>query len=471
MFKSLLATIITVCISAPAFAKTLYVNSQTGDDSVSYESNSETSPWRTIGRAATGSTNRAAPNTSQAARAGDTVLIAPGIYWESGYSNGGRFTVSLNPINSGTQQNPIIFRGNGTVYVRMLAGFRGGMIGCNGRNYIIWDNFHIDDYYGGSTSDTGPVVFSGNAQHCQIINSDIKGHPGSYYHGYPTYGGNYRGISIEPANNIVVRNNRVYQFRGGQNEAGLMTYDSNDNIIENNEFFDNGAAVFIKGVHPGFTQARNIIRKNVVRDNWSGIRVLGSTDALIYQNVIMNNRHAGLWAGFTDSRRSKFFNNTLFNNEIGFVPQGADLVDVELRNNIFANNRNAIYNWDVGNPSGQDVAYSNNIYNGNSTHANYESGGTISYSSWQSTYRLDLNSSTADPAFENAAGGDFRLRTTSAARNLGVDYLDLNLNGQTTDTIPAGAYVTGTEVIGRLSSSSAPAVAPSAPTDITTEVR
>ena len=244
-------------IAGTAGAKTLYVDAATGNDATTYESNSATSPWRTIGRAAWGSTSFPSPNASQAAKAGDVVQIAAGIYWETGDPSGGRFTTSLNPINNGTASAPITFRGVGMVYVRMRAGYRGGMIGCTGRSYIIWDNLQIDDYYGGSTSDTGPVVFSGDARHCQIINSDIKGHPGSYYHGYSTFGGNYRGISLEPAHNIVIRNNRIHGFRGGQNECGVMAYDSNDNIIENNEIVDNGCGVFIKGVHPGATQARN----------------------------------------------------------------------------------------------------------------------------------------------------------------------------------------------------------------------
>jgi hypothetical protein len=230
---------VVFCLSAVllisvADAKTLYVNGATGNDATTYESNSATAPWRTIGRAAWGSTSYTSPNAAQAAKPGDVVEISEGIYWETGNPSGGRFSVSLNPVNNGTAASPIIFRGVGDVFVRMQRGFRGGMIGCEGRSYIIWDNFQIDDYYGGSTSDTGPVVFSANARHCQLINSTVKGHPGSYYHGYPTFGGNYRGISIEPAHFIVIRNNVIHDFRGGQNEAGVMLYDSNDNLIENN---------------------------------------------------------------------------------------------------------------------------------------------------------------------------------------------------------------------------------------------
>lgn len=434
--------------SQPVLAKTLYVDAQSGDDSRTYAQNSADQPWRTIGRAAWGSTNRARPNPSEAARAGDVVSIAAGVYWESGAENGGRFTVSLNPVNNGTAANPIVFRGEGLVYIRLQAGYRGGMIGCEGRDHIVWDNFQIDDYYGGSHSDTGPVVFTGHSRHCQIINSDIKGHPGSYYHGYPTFGGNYRGISLEPAHNTLIRNNRIYQFRGGQNEAGVMAYDSNDNVIEHNEFFDNGQAIFIKGVHPGQTQARNIIRYNLVRNNNGGIRVLGSEDALIYQNLLVNNG-SGLWAGFSTSTRSRFVNNTVVGSARALYVQGPELDSVEFLGNIIANNSNAIFDWSTSSPAQQDVSYDRNLYFNNQSHAFYESAGTYSFSAWQSNYSLDPNSIQADPRFVDSTQGDYRLQPGSPALTLSRDYLDL-LGEGTARVIPAGCYITGSEVIGRL---------------------
>lgn len=458
---------VLLLLSASVNAKTLYVNGTTGNDATTYETNTASAPWKTIARAAWGNTTFTSPNASQAAKPGDVVSIAAGIYWEKGDPNGGRFTVSLNPANSGTATSPITFRGEGLVYVRMLAGYRGGMIGCAGRNYVIWDNFQIDDYYGGSTSDTGPVVFTGGAGYCQIINSDIKGHPGSYYYGYPVYTDNYRAISIEPAHHITVRNNFVHGFRGGQNETGVMSYDSNDNLIENNEFVDNGTAVFIKGVHTGATQARNVIRKNVVRNNWSGIRVLSGQDTQVYQNVIYGNSASGLWAGFADSTRTRFLNNTLYNNDRGFSPQGTELIDVRFMGNIVANNRNAHYNWTVGNPSQQNVSYDRNVYYQNDRHAYFESGQTIGLPVWQSTYGMDVNGSGANPMFMDPAAANFRLQSGSTIRSLSLDSLDLNGNGSTTDFIPAGAYVTGNEVIGR-ASGPLPA-APYPPTGVTVE--
>lgn len=456
-----LLVLIWACVlSFSADAKMLYVHSTNGNDSTSYADNNENNPWRTIGRAAWGNTSFTSPNAGQAARAGDIVLISAGIYWESGPSNGNRFTVALNPVNNGTSGAPIIFRGIGLVYIRLQAGIRGGMIGCNGSNYIIWDNFQIDDYYGGSTSDTGPVVFNAS-RHCQIINSDIKGHLGSYYHGYPTFGGNYRGISLEPAHNTTIRNNRIHQFRGGQNEAGIMAYDSNDNIIEHNEIYDNGQGIFIKGLHPGNTQARNLIRKNFIHDNGGGIRVLLAEDTIVSQNLVINNSGAGLWAGFAGSTRSRFINNTLYGNHIGIFPQGADLVDVHFKNNIVVGTGDAIFDWQSVNPLQQSTTFNRNLYYNHARFAYYESGGTFPFASWQGTYGKDADSSADRSPLFVTPGSNFKLQSNSPALTLGR--VAESIGGSNDAVIPAGAYITGNEVIGLLSESSISDSSPPSP--------
>ena len=72
---------ILLLLSASIDAKTLYVNGTTGNDATTYESNSASTPWKSIARAAWGSTNYTSPNASQAAKPGDVVLISAGIYW------------------------------------------------------------------------------------------------------------------------------------------------------------------------------------------------------------------------------------------------------------------------------------------------------------------------------------------------------------------------------------------------------
>lgn len=465
---ALLLLTFTFIIPAGAEAKTLYVNAATGNDATTYAGNGASTPWRSIGRAAWGSTSYAAPNASQAAQAGDTVLIAEGIYWESGDPNGNRWSVALNPANTGIAGNPIIFRGVGLVYIRLNSGIRGPMIGCaSSRNYIIWDHFQIDDYYGGSQSDTGPVVFNGS-HHCQLINSDVQGHSGSYYHGYSTWSDNYNAVRYEFADFTVIRNNRIHRVwgtnttsgRGGQNDAGIMTYDSNDGLIENNEIYDTGQGIIIKGTHAGSTQARNTIRYNYVHDNvMGGIRALGAQDTHVYQNIIARTSIGqGLWAGFFDSARSRFVNNTVYGNANGAITQGTNLIDVQFHNNLIINNSTCgACNYDVASPALQQVSFTRNLYFNNANTFFWNMDGTrniIPFSTWQSTYRFDVDGLNGiNPLLVDPANGNFRLQANSPALTLGRDVLDLNNNGNTTDVIPAGAYITGAETIGLLSGS------------------
>src|SRR5262245_57259652 len=104
---------ILVAAASGVSAKDLYVNGTTGNDSTSYAANSAASPWRTIGRAAWGSTSRTAPVTAEAARAGDTVNVAAGTYVTTG--TGERYGIAYNPVNSGTSTSPIVFAATGVV--------------------------------------------------------------------------------------------------------------------------------------------------------------------------------------------------------------------------------------------------------------------------------------------------------------------------------------------------------------------
>lgn len=436
-------------------AKMLYVDSTTGNDATSYANNSGNNPWRTIGRAAWGSTNYAAPNGSQAAQAGDVVLIAAGTYWEGGNTGGDRFTVSLNPANSGTPGNPITFRGDGTVHVRLLVTYRGAMIGCASRNYIVWDHFVIDDYYGGSRSDTGPVVFY-LSHHCELINSEVIAHRGSYYHGYPVFDANYRGVSLEPAYFTTIRNNRIHGFTGAS--GGIMAYDSDDSLIEHNEVYNSKICIYLKGMHVGYTMARNVIRFNYVHDCNRGIQTESAQDTLIYQNLVVNSSQSGLYAGALGGpTRSRFINNTVYGSiEGGASMVGTHMRDVEFLNNIFNNANAAYFSWNVDNPGLHSFSADRNLYYNHARHADY-TGGPVSFSTMQRTYGKDANSINGrNPLFVNAAAGNFRLQSGSPALPLGRDVLDLNNNGNTVDTIPAGAYITGAEDIGLLPPSPIP---------------
>lgn len=476
---------------------TLWVNGTTGNDSYTYEQvrNSGGSlQWATIARAVRGVSGTLQEIPSQAAQAGDVVDIAPGVYWETGSQDTlHRFGVVLHPANNGTQEAPIIFRGseNGTVEIRAQEGVRGPMIGGY-RSYIYWHKIYINDYYCGSLSDTGPVHFGGS--HCRLTGSHVEGHTGTYYWGYthqqawvcgsevnpdyefPSFGGNYRLVSLEGADHCIIADNIIERalvysvncetfgadpqtsvtpgVQGGQNEVCIMTYDSNNCIFEHNILRNAGGGVFIKGIHAPATQDGNIIRYNLVYNAPNGIRVLSGSNTLVYQNVLYDS--SALYFGWgTQNAGSRLVNNTVFvsRNEVPAVISSYETNDQLWMNNIFrhAGTRNDFFSG--GGVPTQEAIINRNLYYrtpswNQSMFYDWNGGSTAAtLSQWQSSgFDLDGIFQT-DPLFVDEEQNDFRLQELSPALELGRDVLNISGNGENS-VIPAGAYITGNEIIG-----------------------
>lgn len=142
MCKQLLLTLLTLSVvSFSAQAKNLYVDGSTGNDSTTYAANDATHPWATIGRAVWGSTSVNNGDASEAAQAGDTVIVKPGTYTAT-QGTGKRYDPIWCPENSGTSGNPITIRAEGPVILRSNTGTIGEpVIGAYGRDHIVWDGF------------------------------------------------------------------------------------------------------------------------------------------------------------------------------------------------------------------------------------------------------------------------------------------------------------------------------------------
>lgn len=461
--------LITVIVMSPLVgqAKTLYVNGTTGSDAVTYAANSEQTPWRTIGRAVWGSPSYNTPNPAQAAQPGDTVLISAGLYWEGSGGdtnpNQARYRVVLNPANSGTSANPITIRGVGTVEIRLINGVRGPMIGCGSRQYVIWDHLLIDDTYGGSREDTGPVVFH-EATGCQLINSEVRGHNGSYYWGYPTYEANYRLVSVDGnASWIVIRNNFIHRAKrhtgpGGQNEACIMLYDASDVLIEHNDLDDCGTGIFIKDL-PNLALDRNIVRFNLVTQCHSGgIRVHGyytraPRENKVHQNIVRDcDTGSGIRVGWGAATNTLVVNNTLVRNGGGGLYFLSHFfVNAQVFNNIIVGPGPAVYGSSGESPATQSFTADRNVYFTVSPFANYESA-TYTWDQWQTTFAHDPNGlHGVDPRFVDVTANDFHLQPNSPALTRGRAVG--GIGGSSGSVIPAGAYILGTEIIGRLPNS------------------
>jgi parallel beta-helix repeat protein len=433
-------------------AKNLYVNGSTGNDSVTYAANTQENPWRTIGRAVWGGVTVALSNGSEAAQAGDTVIVEAGTYLTT-QAKGERYDPIYNPVNSGTQGNPITIRANGTVVLQSNTdGVGEPIIGAYQRDYIVWDGFYIDEANVHTKRDTGPVVIWGS-DHCVIQNCEIKGVNQSW-------SDNHNGIRIEYSDYALIYKNIIYGFAGnwGDNEAGIMTYDTSYSVFANNLIYDNGSGIFIKGFHSLPEQTGNVVKYNIIRNNTKGVYVYLANNTKVFQNIIKENVNGLQMMSAVEQNISVPVNtriaNNIFDNNTRAVRHSqsdgdcSNLQNSLFRNNIVIDGSYLIYSEGCENI---DLTTSDILYN----HNNYYNQGGIqlrgaayTLSSWQEEISQDISSLSINPQFQDRANNNYRLPEGSALTAAGVDILDLNYNGSVSDTIPLGLYVTGDEVVG-----------------------
>lgn len=458
-------------------AATLYVNGTGCSDATAKASNSAGSPWCTVYRAARGvAPGGGADSTTEAAAAGDTVLVAAGTYTAPG--EGSRFAVAHNPANSGTSINPIIFQcvTNGACALGLSSG-SGPVFGTDGRNFIYWIGFSVDEADALPVADTGPVVCNASTG-VRFERNVITG--SGYGHAWPD---NHPGIRLEGCYIPIIRHNTISgfytcttAFPGGNcivagdpvnsaNGAGIQLYESDDVRIENNTIFDCGSGVFVKGPTNGFSNA-TIIRKNLIYNVNNGIVLGGIANGRISQNAGYGITEFAIrwWTLSADASplSTWVINNTFgvtdnpFGVQVGLYDTNTLSAGNRHENNIYFGGTYGNYGDNGASEPRYDSADRNVYYNWSSQFAVY-SGGNQTLAAWRTAWSLDANTVTTDPGL--VSGTDLRPCTgsgtpavgcagASGILTLGVDYLDLDLDGSTVDNIPAGAYVTGTETIG-----------------------
>lgn len=429
---------------------TLWVNAITGDDSRSkatVAASGGSLPWATIGRAAWGSTNRLSPNSAEAASAGDTVSIASGTYNYTGAPINDNWDLIYNPVNNGTTGNPITFRAEGVVTLTATT-TASPVIGCDGRDYIVWEgHFLLDEVNILTTPDSGVCVVHDTIGSI-IDGAEIDGNT------VGRWDDNHCGIRLEAAVNCVVRNctiYAVYEEDPGHNGCGVMTYDSINCVIEHNHIFDCGSGVFLKGA--AVEQRGMVVRYNLIEDCEEGIIAHVASESRIYQNIVDSCNHAFLIHQFDSSQGptdSWIFNNLAINcTNVGIYWRGAvtSLIAARSYNNIVVDCGYATYADANGLPSGCDAEH--NVYFSNTNF--FESGnGSESFTTYKTNYGEDAVSPASiegqDPLFVNRGAGNYRLQTGSPARTIGSAIY--GVGGADGTIIPAGPYVTGSETIG-----------------------
>lgn len=268
---------------------------------------------------------------------------------------------------------------------------------------------------------------------------------------------NWNFLFVQSADRFRVRNNKLRNMTwgGNQNLSAITFYGALDFVIEHNEFDDVYTAIFVKGDSDAATHENSgIIRYNkfdgVARHCVSVDIVASGAYVDIYQNLGLN---AASFVNLDDSsdhgpEGTRCYNNTVINLDPSPMGDAAGLrTDTQIHtglnwyNNIVYSSASAasVFGvlWDAV-PTLSLMDY--NRY--------YEDGGTVQFRSAGVTYSTietwrtylglthEDSSSIADPVFQDAPGGDYRLAVGSSSKTAG------NTGG------PIGCYISGNEVMG-----------------------
>lgn len=373
-------------VALPAQAASYYVDS---NDSGSSDTNSgsQSSPWKTIQKAA------------NVATSGDTVYVRSATYNES---------VTIK--NSGKSGSPIVFKaypgdnpiidGSGSSAIKL--------VDSPANSYITWDGIDVRNAKGYG------IWFEGSYNkiiNCKIYNNGV--------------GNSRTGLTIIAGDHNIIRHNEIYN--NGWN--GLSIPDNNYTTIEFNDIHDHayhmGVNMFPIQNTGGNMLTGNKVRYNKIHDNsGAGIYTRYQQDFEFVGNLIYRNQYSGIKFTYESGYSStytcngKIYNNTIANNgEDGIRSQSGKSLTVW--NNIIYGSGNYDINIYSAVASGHSFDY-NLLYNP-SFNSKWGVTSCSSISSWQSASGQDAHSINKDPLFNNASGNDYTLQSNSPAIDSGFD--------------------------------------------------
>lgn len=477
--KQLLVGLLCVFSLSVAEAATLYVNnsgSPACSDATNKASNASGSPWCTVGRAAWGNATRATPSASEAASAGDVVLVTAGTYDTTQGSQNDNDT-TYNPANSGTAGNLIEFRAVGAVVLTLSGGTWGSVIGASSRNYIKWNGFTIDEANARTQMDSGTVVVESSTgvviTNC-VLTGNLTGSSGAGVS--QNHNSNHSGIRLNAATATTLSNNTITGYQttvvNGENGNGIEVYNSYGGFdFTHNTISSVGTGIFVKEMTSGAIDGTNRIRFNKITTTSPGAGITlhrmasGTATYQVTQNLIRGAQDGAVklkaFDGTEGPRAASIVNNTFVGALAGGSESGVNVngglitadAAIKIYNNIFYNTTTGIYSQSQGIAAvgaDADIDTEHNVYYSHTNMADLN-GTTYTLATWKSGSGQDQVAPAAgssDPVFVNTGTHDYRLQGSSPYLSQGVDILDLDGDTSTVDNVPAGAYITGNETIG-----------------------
>jgi parallel beta-helix repeat protein len=376
------------------YAASFYVDAVSGNDSNTGQST--TLPWKTISKV-----------NSFSFQPGDSILFKKGCTWNQ----------SLIIKNNGTSALPIVYSsyGTGSMPVIDAQSQFSNIVNITDKNYIVIDNFKLMNALASSSSSGS--VFLIRSTGSIIRNCDI-------------YQTGRAGIFIEGAANCLIQNNSITIPSLVLCETDCIYSQRNSNIIYDGNYLINNNTENIAGIQGHddclqmYSNNGDIVRNNYVEqtstvEGRQGIYSESSTGTVqIYNNVCRGRTSSAsmLKYKYKVSGSAIIVSNTIYSN--GTNPVQTDDPDVKFKNNIVqtsANSECVLFLATVN-----TVNINNNLYkNGNSGSSLISCpAGNKTLAQWKAA-GFDTNSLEADPVFNDAAGNDYRIKSTSPAINRG----------------------------------------------------
>jgi len=303
---------------------------------------------------------------------------------------------------SGTQTQPIIVAAYGVGNAPVMHEVK-----IIERDYVTLRGLHVSD-----AVDTGVKVFDTLGVTLEDCEVDYAGSA---------------NINIKNASDLLMR--RVHSHDASS--SGLDLYSEGDSlsqdvVIEDSSFYDNGdAGITMMGLST-YRILRPVVRRNLLYGNRQGINDLASDDALYHHNVV-HSHHSAVFnvakresdPGDLAARNARIFNNVLYNPtllEWGTVLNvGAHNTGIVVKNNVLVS-----FEGDraVAVAAGGEVSLDHNVYFGGSM--NWHGDLTDTLADWQASSGQDLNSWMEDPLFEDPPS-DLHVLSGSPCIDTGVN--------------------------------------------------